>query len=166
MNEMRKLMEAVGPWCEEFAPAIAIGNAEAPPAKVGFFDKMRFRRLHKKYKTQYAYARTHNLPKAAQKAQDLIEYYGYIAGENDISEQNLRRIQRQYEFDAQGKLVEATNTNEQFHRYTDWRRYAERQGYTCEHSGDGKIIAHDANGDDKGIWDPKYGGSGFGWFDK
>lgn len=169
MNDMRKLMETVEPlYDERFASSVGSydfdDDVDAGSANTGFFEKMRFRALYRKYKTKFIYASVRHLEQAAQKARDLAEYYGYLAGENDISERNLRRIQRQYEFDRKGIVIEAAGeTVEQFHRYTDWRKHAERQGYTCEHGGDGKIIAHE-NGEEKGVWDPRYGGSGHGWF--
>jgi hypothetical protein len=36
-------------------------------------------------------------------------------------------------------------------------------GFSIEPDGSGKIVAH-VDGAEKGIWDPAYGGSGFGWF--
>lgn len=100
MNDMRKLMETVEPlYDERFASSVGSydDDVDAGSANTGFFEKLRLRRLHKKYQAQHIFAKTHNLEQAARKAQDLAEYYGYLVGENDISERNLRRIQRQYE---------------------------------------------------------------------
>ena len=47
---------------------------------------------------------------------------------------------------------------------SEWEAEAKSLGYETE-PADGKLIAH-LDGDEKGMWDPKYGGSGFGWFFK
>lgn len=112
MNEMRKLMETVEPlYDERFASSIGaygFDGSDADPAEIGFFEKLRYRSLHKKYKAKFVFAKVHNLSDTIiNKTRDLAEYYGYLAGENDISERNLRRIMRQYEFDNKGRVIEA-----------------------------------------------------------
>lgn len=109
MNEMRRLMEMVEPLCERFAPTVGdhdLNDQDAPPAAKGFFEKMRYRALYKKYKTKYIFAKVYRLDDdTIRRAKDLAEYYGYLAGENDISDRNLSRIQRQYAFDDKGRIV-------------------------------------------------------------
>ena len=104
-------MEAVEPlYDERFASSVGpydFDDVDAEPADTGFFEKMRYRALYRKYRTKFAYASIYRLEQAAQKARDLAEYYGYLAGENDISDRNLRRIMRQYEFDDKGRVIEA-----------------------------------------------------------
>lgn len=56
-----------------------------------------------------------------------------------------------------------TEMKAQFHRYKDWESYAKQSGWEIEGDGGGKLVAH-LDGEEKGLWDPKYGGSGFGWF--
>lgn len=110
MNEMRRLMEAVEHACEEITQPFTpfdTNDYHAEPVKISFLDKVRYRSLHRRYTVKYIYAKSHNLPDSAAKAKDLAEYYGYLAGENDISDRNLRRIMRQYEFDNKGRLIEA-----------------------------------------------------------
>jgi hypothetical protein len=49
--------------------------------------------------------------------------------------------------------------------FKTWRDAALGKGLTIEHDGSGKIVAH-ADGVEKGIYDPGYGGSGAGWFNE
>ena len=48
-----------------------------------------------------------------------------------------------------------------YNTFEEWTAAAKRKGLVIENGGDGKLIAHD-DGDEKGWWDPKYGGAGFG----
>ena len=50
-----------------------------------------------------------------------------------------------------------------YNTYKEWEADAIACGYSIDGGGDGKIIAH-INGDEKGIFDPNYGGFGTGWF--
>ncbi len=45
----------------------------------------------------------------------------------------------------------------------EWQSTAQRLGYAVENDGGNKLIAH-LDGDERGCWDPNYGGAGFGWF--
>ena len=56
-----------------------------------------------------------------------------------------------------GKGVAMCNT------FAEWKDEVTRRGFTIDNNGAGKLIAH-VDGDEKGIWDPIYGGCGFGWF--
>ena len=52
----------------------------------------------------------------------------------------------------------------QFNSFDLWQEYAIKRKYEIESDGSGhKLIAH-VNGNEKGAWDSKYGGAGFGWF--
>lgn len=51
----------------------------------------------------------------------------------------------------------------QYHNYREWEAEATRRGGVIEPSGDGKLAAH-IDGYQFGVWDPKYGGAGYGYF--
>ena len=45
----------------------------------------------------------------------------------------------------------------------EWLQTARRLGYEVENDGGNKLIAH-IDGEERGCWDPNYGGAGCGWF--
>lgn len=51
----------------------------------------------------------------------------------------------------------------QFYNFASWLEEASRLGYEVEEGGDDKLHAH-LDGEDRGVWNPNYGGAGYGWF--
>lgn len=63
------------------------------------------------------------------------------------------------------EVKESFENDKKFNHKDQWEAHAKSKGYEIEPDGSGKLIAH-LDGEDMGVWDPKYGGSGFGWFHK